>query len=173
MEHCSAISYGESDWHCDNEAEFTQWVKATQKSLVRFCRQIVNNWAEAEDMAQEAYIRAWQKRSSFKGESSLLTWQMAIARRVCLDYLRSSKRNLLLLDKQDITSIIDIDTKIDVQNALAKLKADDRIILYLRTGEELPFEEIAMVLGKNPAACRKRYERAKQKFEAAYSGMEG
>ena len=157
---------------CD-EAAFNEWVTKTQKALVRFCRQFVGDWSEAEDMAQEAYIRAWQKRSSFKGKSSLLTWQMSIARRVCLNRLRDRKKaNLMLLDKRDITSECDVITKVDVQCALEKLSIDDRIILYLRVGEDTPFEDIAKLLGRTASACRKRFERAKLRFEAAYSGME-
>jgi len=155
------------------KAAFNDWIQITQKPLVRFCRQFVNDWSEAEDMAQEAYMRAWQKRYSFKGKSSLLTWQMAIARRVCLDYLRSMKRiTLIPLDKHDTAPGNDIETRVDVQQALNKLSANDRIILYLRVGEDLPFEEIAQVLDQTAATCRKRFERAKQRFETAYSGRE-
>jgi RNA polymerase sigma-70 factor (ECF subfamily) len=156
-----------------DEAAFNEWVTKTQKALVRFCRQFVGDWSEAEDMAQEAYIRAWQKRSSFKGTSSLLTWQMSIARRVCLDRLRNRKKvSLVPLDERDITPECNIITKIDVQCALEKLSIDDRVILYLRVGEDMPFEDIAKVLGRTSSACRKRFERAKLRFEAAYSGME-
>jgi RNA polymerase sigma-70 factor (ECF subfamily) len=172
MEYCDAVPGAESAFSSD--AGFDDWVRETHKPLIRFCRQFMGDWAEAEDMAQEAYIRAWQKRGSFKGGSSLLTWLMAIARRVCLDRLRSLKRvQLVPFDERSAAPDHDAETKADVQCALAKLDADDRAILYLRAGEELPFEEIARVLGKTPAACRKRYERAKLRFEAAYGGREG
>ena len=157
---------------CD-EASFEEWVTTTQKPLVRFCRQFVNDWHEAEDIAQEAYILAWQKRDGFKGASSLLTWQMSIARRVCLDRLSSRKKvSLILLDKHDAAQERDIDIKVDVQRALERLSIDDRVILYLRVGEEMPYEDVARVLGRTAAVCRKRYERAKKRFEAAYSGLE-
>ena len=156
-----------------DKSDFDNWVIETQKPLIRFCRQMVGNWAEAEDMAQEAYIRAWEKRAGFKGGCSLLTWQTAIARRVCLDYLRRQKRvRIIPLDERAAAPSPDIEIKADVQSALAKLSADDRAVLYLRAGQEQPFEEISRVLKRSPAACRKRYERAKQKFEAAYGGRE-
>jgi len=154
-----------------NEAAFNDWIVSTQKSLVRFCRQIVGDWSEAEDMAQEAYIRAWQKRGMFKGESSLLTWQMSIARRVCLDHLRRSKRtNMVLFEECEASTEQDIDLVIDVQNALKKLDANDRILLYMRIGEEMTFDDISQVLGKSPVTCRKRFERVKKKFENTYNG---
>jgi len=154
----------------ESEAAFNCWVKTTQKSLVRFCRQFVNDWNEADDMAQEAYIRAWQKQSSFRGKSSLITWQMAIARRVCLDYLRKTKKmTTVQLNEHDTALANDIDTTIDVQRALQKLSEDDRVVLYLRTGEELSFDDIAQILALTAAACRKRYERAKSRFEAIYN----
>jgi len=156
-----------------DESSFVGWVQSTQKALVRFCRQFVGDWHEAEDLAQEAYMLAWRKRGSFRGESSLLTWQMAIARRVCLDRLRSRKKaELVQLSEFDAAPEFDIDTIVDVQQTLQKLSPDDRAILYLRVGEDMPFESIAKVLGQSSAACRKRYERAKQRFETAYSGKE-
>lgn len=154
-----------------DEASFSFWVADTQKSLVRFCRQFVGDWCEAEDIAQDAYLRAWEKRDTFKSGCSPLTWQMAIARRLCLDRLRTSKRiKLVPLDERDAALPQDVETKADVQCALAKLTADDRAILYLRVSEELPFEEIGRILNITPAASRKRFERAKQRFEAVYGG---
>lgn len=154
-----------------SEAAFSEWVLTTQKVLIRFCRQIVGDWIEAEDMVQEAYIRAWQKRDSYKGASSLLTWQMAIARRVCIDRLRSRKKVVFIpLDERDASTEHDVDTRIDVQRTLEKLDINDRLILYLRIGEDLPFEDISHALGRSVATCRKKYERAKKRFEIIYSG---
>jgi DNA-directed RNA polymerase specialized sigma24 family protein len=98
---------------------------------------------------------------------------MSIARRVCLDRLRNRKKaDLILLDERNITPECDVITKIDVQCALEKLSIDDRVILYLRVGEDMPFEDIAKLFSRTASACRKRFERAKLRFEAAYSGME-
>jgi RNA polymerase sigma-70 factor (ECF subfamily) len=151
------------------EDDFALWVVRTQKPLIRFCRQMVGDWAEAEDMAQEAFLRAWEKRASLKEECTLLTWQMAIARRVCLDRLRSVRRvKLLPLNERDAAPPLELEAKADVRRALESLNADDRAILYLRVQQELPFEEAARILGVGAAACRKRFERAKKRFEAAY-----
>ena len=174
MGDCISFASSKSLQYFDEQSSLEDWIRETQMPLIRFCRQFVDDWAAAEDMAQETYIRAWQKRGSFKGKSSLLTWHMAIARRVCLDHLRrSQKEKRTLIDESGIAHEHDIETKVDVQKALAKLSADDRAILYLRTAEELSFDEIAQILGKWPATCRKRYERAKQKFEIAYSIWKG
>jgi RNA polymerase sigma-70 factor (ECF subfamily) len=160
----------------DSEDDFSDWVCATQKALVRFCRQFVNDWAEAEDIAQEAYIRAWQKRHSFKGGSSLLTWQMAIAKRVCLDRLRILRRKAIMQFSDRSVSgqhaVDEVETKVDVERALSKLDAKDRAILYLRSGEDYDYETIAQIMGLSQAACRKRYERAKKRFEAVYGNKE-
>ena len=98
---------------------------------------------------------------------------MAIARRVCLDRLRSKKGVCLVsLDERDAVSANNVENKIDIQRALNKLNYDDRILLYLRIGQELSFMEVAQVLGRTDAACRKRFERAKKRFETAYRGGE-
>ena len=150
---------------------FNGWVAETQKPLIRFCQQYLNCWAEAEDAAQEAFLRAWRKRDTFKGNSSLLTWQMAIARRVCLDRLRWFKRTFTVpLDEQrNLTAEpMFCEVNMDVQRTLETLSAEDRGILYLRVHEDLSFEEICCILNLSPAACRKRYERAKKRFKEVY-----
>ena len=157
-----------------DRADFGRWVTETHKPLIRFCRQMVGDWAEAEDMAQEAYLHAWRKQGGFKGECSPLTWLMAIARRVCLDHLRRRKRDGAVgLDERRAASSPDSDARADVQSALTKLNAEDRAVLYLRVEYGLPFGEAGRVLGCGAAACRKRFERAKKRFEAAYGGREG
>lgn len=172
MEACDTYKTVQTGAFAD-EADFCRWVGETQKSLVRFCRQMVRDWSEAEDMAQEAYLRAWDKRASFKGRCALLTWQMAIARRVCLDHLRGRKRAAIVpLTECGAVNEPDADSRADVRRALEQLCADDRLILYLRVQEALPFEEIGRAMGKSAAACRKRYERAKQRFEDAYGDRE-
>jgi len=156
-----------------DEDTYKTWVTETRKQLIRFCFQIINNWSEAEDLAQETYIRAWQKRSSYRGDASVLTWHIAIARRVCIYRLRKLKRmKTNELNVFNSTPDYCIDTKIDVDRALQKLGADEKIILYLRVGEDLPFEEIAKILNRTPNACRKRFQRAKEKFKLTYSGKD-
>jgi len=178
MEICETVEIVGMHGAFADEAAFDTWVRQTQKPLVRFCRQFVGGWAEAEDMAQQAYLKAWEKRVSFRGKSSLLTWQMAIARRVCLDFIRRRKTvELVSLEDGEVARRSEFtnrssDTCADVRQTLSELNADDRAILYLRVGEEMPFGEVARVLHCTPAAARKRYERAKVRFETIYSGKE-
>lgn len=154
-----------------DEAAFAAWVTNTQKQLVRFCVQITNDWADAEDAAQEAYWRAWQKRKSFRGDCDLLTWVMAIAKRVCLDSLRGKRVVTLPLTLTDheAAPLVDHETAMDVQATLQRLPAADRALLYVHVHLDLPFESAARVWGISPAACRKRFERAKKRFEALYT----
>ena len=70
-------------------------VLAHRNALVTHCYRFLGSLQDAEEAAQETFIRAWQHRESFRGDSSTRTWLFSIATRVCLDLLRGRKRRIV------------------------------------------------------------------------------
>ncbi|MFD8141624.1 RNA polymerase subunit sigma-70 [Streptomyces sp. NPDC059708] len=66
--------------------------------LTRFCYRMLGSYAEAEDAAQEAMVRAWRSGDGFEGRSSARSWVYRIATNVCLDALAAAKRRALPMD---------------------------------------------------------------------------
>ena len=64
------------------------------------CYRMTGSLQDAEDLTQETLVRAWQKRSTFRGDSSLGTWLYRIATNACLDFLRGRKGRVLLLGSE-------------------------------------------------------------------------
>src|SRR5438128_2468199 len=71
---------------------FVEDLRTERGYVLRVCRNILTNEADAEDAAQIALLKAWQNRTRFRGESSVHTWVAAITRNVCHNYRRSNPR---------------------------------------------------------------------------------
>ncbi|WP_339156467.1 RNA polymerase subunit sigma-70 [Actinomadura luteofluorescens] len=72
-------------------AQFAQITERYRRELQVHCYRMLANYEDAQDMTQETFLRAWNKRETFKGHAALRTWLYRIATNACLDFLE--KRN--------------------------------------------------------------------------------
>ena len=75
-----------------SQAAFEQLVLDNQNRVYSLALRLVGDREEAADLAQEAFVRAWQGLGSFQGESSFSTWVYRLTTNVCIDYLRRQAR---------------------------------------------------------------------------------
>jgi RNA polymerase sigma-70 factor, ECF subfamily len=73
------------------------FIEASQGDVWRFAAHQVG-WAEADDVTQDVFVRAWRALPSFRGDSSARTWLLAIARRACVDARRRRSRRRRLTE---------------------------------------------------------------------------
>lgn len=76
-------------------------VEAYRGELIGYCYRMLGSATEADDAAQEALIRAWDKAATFRAASSLRSWVYSIATNVCLDMRRAPQRRALPMDVAD------------------------------------------------------------------------
>ena len=76
-------------------SEFAQLIERYRSELQLHCYRIVGSLEEAEDLVQDTFLRAWSKRQSFQGRSTVRAWLYGIATNASLDLLRRSKRRVL------------------------------------------------------------------------------
>ena len=77
----------------DNDiAAFEELVARYQNKILAFAARMLNDRDEAEDVAQEVFIRAYRSLDSFRGASSFSTWLYRIATNLCIDRTRTKKR---------------------------------------------------------------------------------
>lgn len=130
------------------------------------------NRADAEDVVQEAALRAFQRWQQFDPRYSFRVWFFTIAFRISTDHLRKLKRESLRLErqKQRITAPAAEPCAMEQQEAIQNIwkTAEQELgeyhfsVLWLSLGEELNNREIAQVLGKNVLSIRVALHRAKK-----------
>lgn len=119
---------------------------------------ITKNTEDAEEIAQDVFVKAYKKLNTFKGESKFSTWIYKIAYFASLDLLKKNKR---MVSFQDVSSLknMEIETvsngiqylhenerKKVIKEALLKLEEDERTIVSLYYFEELPLKEVAEIV---------------------------
>ena len=137
---------------------------AVRRYLFGMC----GDWEQAEDIAQEALLKAWSRREGFDGRSSVRTWLFTIARNSWLDRLRRKKTALQetsLEQAYDIaassghspaTAASHRELSAAIHGAMMRLPAEQREALALRESEAMTFEQIAGLLGVPTATVKSR-----------------
>jgi len=140
------------------------------------CLRILNDVHEAEDLMQEAFIHAFRKIDSFRGDANLGTWICRIAINKCLDHLKKRRVDLKFDDDWERKSTDSFDPNKNenydverIQSAMTQLPEGCRIVFYLYMFEEMDHKSIADKLGIKEASSRAQYARAKNKIKELIS----
>ena len=127
--------------------------------------------ASAEDVAQEAFIKAFREIGDFRKTSGFYTWLYRITVRICYDRLRCSsvKLETSLPDDFALAHNEDCDTRLLVESLLDRLSPPIRATLALRELEGLDYEEIADILRVPVGTVRSRLNTAREQFRKLYT----
>ena len=133
---------------------FDRLVVRYQRDVYRLCYRYVNNHEDANDLAQEAFLKAWRAIARFRGESAFSTWLYRIAVNACLNF-----RALRRPPTQDLPEALADplpgaaarmekgDEAQRVRAAVSRLPDRQRATLILKIYHELTHEEVAAILG--------------------------
>ncbi|HET7552764.1 MAG TPA: RNA polymerase sigma factor, partial [Gemmatimonadaceae bacterium] len=121
-------------------------------------RRMLGDEREVREAVQDIFVRAWERLASFRGESALGTWLHRLAVNVILERLRSAKRDAERLVDDDLSDAPiagrstggELDARIDIDAALARLPAGARMVFVLHDIEGYSHEEIATITGLAP-----------------------
>ena len=145
--------------------------------IFRFALWLAGESAEAEDITSETFIRAWVRFSTIRTET-LKAYLFTIARNVYLEQRRKRKRQVALDDVYPDPApgpdrVVDAQLELlRVQRVLQTLPEIDRAAFILRVQHELPYAEIARVLGISLAASRVKVHRVRKKLLATRARTE-
>lgn len=155
----------------DNES-FGQLYDLYIKKIYDFIYYKTLHKETAEDLTSKVFLKAWQSISRFNSAGgSFSAWLYQIARNAVIDHYRGQKNNRNIEDVWDLSSDEDLARDLDVKNKLAdiekylqKLSTEQRDIIIMRVWQELSYQEIAVITGKNAANCKVIFSRAIQKL---------
>jgi len=139
---------------CRGEAEaFGELIMRYQTSVFNVCYRILHERAEAEDMTQESFMRAYDRLHTFDLEREFGPWMRRVAANLCLNHLESQKVTAELNDERDADKGQRPETVTEVRErteqiraALASLPPHYRVVVELRHYQEMSYDEIAVEL---------------------------
>ena len=163
----------------DDQA-FGNLVNEYQKPVFSLCYRMLGNSRDAEDAAQESFIRAYRYLKKFDPNRSFATWLLSIAAHYCID--RTRKRRLPTVSADALPAEIIEDRnapnperefrqqekEILIQNLMNELKPTDRAAIVLRYWHEYSEVEIAQALDLTVSAVKRRLYRARKTLAGAW-----
>jgi RNA polymerase sigma-70 factor (ECF subfamily) len=145
------------------------FVRATQADVWRLCAYL-GDPAEADDLVQETYLRAFRALPRFAGRSTARTWLLAIARRTCADGIRERRRRPQVdgrVTDAEPRPVPDVSESVALRAVLAGLDPDRRQAFVLTQLVGLSYTEAAAVCGCPVGTIRSRVARAREDLVTA------
>jgi RNA polymerase sigma-70 factor (ECF subfamily) len=175
------VNENESEWlvraqQGDDEA-FAHVVKEYQRPVYNLCYRMLGNPNDAEDAAQETFLRAYKSLSRYDRNRSFATWLMSIASHYCIDLLRKKRLTTVSLDDDNKSwfepadpgphpeSVVSQWEKQEqVQELLEILSPKDRAAVVMRYWYDYSYKEIADMLSLTVSAVKSRLHRSRREL---------
>jgi RNA polymerase sigma-70 factor, ECF subfamily len=160
---------------------FDELVRRYRDAIVGLVRRYVKAPDDAEDVAQKAFVRAFEKIEGFRGESSFRTWLHRIAVNLALNHIRGQDR-LQPLELDDVAAftgslgterLVAAEVWRKVHERLAELPPKQRLVVELRLFHELSFKEVAAVADCSEDSAKMNYHHAVKKLRALLPNVRG
>ena len=153
--------------------EYAYFVKKYSQQVLDFTVRMVSCMADAEELAQNAFIKAFNKFEKFEQRASFLTWVSRIAYNESINHLRRRKLHYVDIDEVPIADCNLLDDELSTGNeeriklmeeAINILPPDERMLVHLYYYEDKPLNEIAYVMDVEPNALAVRLHRIRKKL---------
>ena len=161
-----------------DKAAFGKLIEAFQGPVYNLAYRMLNNSGEAEEAAQEAFVRAWTRLHTYDPKRKFSTWLLSITSNYCIDQIRKRRALLLSIDeplpphpaltadktKGPEAQLATSEQQRLVQGLLQELPEDYRTAVILRYWQEMSYEEIAETTGSSISAIKSRLFRARKQL---------
>jgi RNA polymerase sigma-70 factor (ECF subfamily) len=159
-----------------NVAAFSYLVDKYQNMVYALALKLLKKPEEAEEMAQDTFVKAYQKLDTYEGKSKFSTWLYSITYNACISELRKRRIEFSSLDDQRITEQDEIrmhdyfsETKKEDQErylnqALSRLPEDDQVLVTLYYYENQSMDEISLITGLTVSNIKVKIHRARKKM---------
>jgi RNA polymerase sigma-70 factor (ECF subfamily) len=169
------------------EAAFRELFETYRDRVFNLAARLLGNPADAEDVSQEAFVTVFRKIHEFRFSSRFYTWLYRVVFNLCVDHRRKATAYVLpTAARNEGESLLSLvpdpgpgpseqlaegeDRKRKVERALRKLSEPLRAVVVLRYIEDMPYEEIADVLGISLGTVKSRLNRAHQFLQEVLGG---
>ncbi|MDD5759823.1 MAG: sigma-70 family RNA polymerase sigma factor [Desulfobulbaceae bacterium] len=165
-----------------DKAAYERLVRLYQDRVYSLCRHLLSNAHEAEDAAQDSFIKAYRNLSHFTPDASFYTWLYRITVNTCLDYKKRPFFSSLFMRSSDDEEFQAWELPDELsperlyeskqmgqalQRALQKISPKFKVVIVLKEMEGLTYEEIAEVLDVSMGTVKSRISRAREELVVA------
>jgi RNA polymerase sigma-70 factor, ECF subfamily len=161
------------------QSAFEQIVRRYQRPMVNLIARMTGDRGHAEDLAQEAFVKAFRSLPAFDTTRRLSSWLFRIAHNTAIDALRRPRHQMVSIDARTREARESVSTPVAprepdpverealghaLEAAMNRLRPDFRAAVALRYDEGLPFDEIGHVMGIPEATARSHVHRARKEL---------
>lgn len=150
-----------------NVEPFDELVRRHEVKIHNLCYKMLKNYDDAKDMAQETFLKAYRSIKNFDGRSRFTTWLYRIAVNNCINFMKKTrpseeiKDEILDVPKDDpVERYKNKKLKDTIYSAIAKLPEVQKSVFTLRALEDLPYQEISVILKKPVNTVKVNYHLA-------------
>jgi RNA polymerase sigma-70 factor (ECF subfamily) len=167
-----------------NKQSFGRLVEAYQRPVYNLTYRLLGNPQEAEEAAQETFLRAYARLRQYDGGHKFSTWIFSIANHHCIDRLRKRRAQYVSIDDNPVLQNLEGETPrpeehvlkqeqtLELQTLLDRLEPEYRTPLVLRYWEDNSYEQIAETMGLTVPAVKSRLFRARKQMADLYQSAE-
>jgi RNA polymerase sigma-70 factor, ECF subfamily len=175
-----------------DRSAFDKLVLRHQDRVFNLCYRLLGDREEANDCAQEVFVKVYRSLKTFRGTASFSTWLCAIAVNTCRNRLRSKEhrfwRKVVRIDPtpegerqpgvveladpapSPLAQLTQKEQERLLQEAINSLPQEARAVIVLRDVEGLSYEEITQITGYNPGTVKSKLARARQRLRECIGG---
>jgi len=161
---------------------FSELVERYQSKVYSLALRMCGSEDDAFDLAQDAFVRAWQSLGSYRFDAAFSSWLFRLTSNICIDYLRKKKRSKVIsltfeddegeevqLELPDPgptpeQALLRAEERAMLAEAMNALPVEARQILTLRAIDALSYEQIAEVMGLPEGTVKSRLSRAREQL---------
>jgi RNA polymerase sigma-70 factor (ECF subfamily) len=158
------------------EKMFNEMVRRYHSRIYWVARRMVKSHEDADDIAQEVFVRAYTALENFRGDSNIYTWLYRIAVNLSINHIRKQKVRKLM-DITDYLPFLAKDAEQDkgmmhdenvslIERAIETLPEKQRAVFIMRYYDELPYEQISAILGTSVGGLKANFHHAVKKVAA-------
>jgi RNA polymerase sigma-70 factor (ECF subfamily) len=158
------------------EKMFNEMGRRYHSRIYWVARRMVKSHEDADDIAQEVFVRAYTALENFRGESNIYTWLYRIAVNLSINHIRKQKVRKLM-DITDYLPFLAKDAEQDkgmmhdenislIEQAIETLPEKQRAVFIMRYYDELPYEQISAILGTSVGGLKANFHHAVKKVAA-------
>jgi RNA polymerase sigma-70 factor, ECF subfamily len=172
-----------------DEYAFELLVRRHQTSILNFIYRFIGNRAQADDLAQEVFLRIWKAAQTYEPKAKFTTWAYRITTNLCLNELKSPGRRCNqfrsseskggtdseYVDENALSAedlLLARERRRQISDCLQTLPENQRMALILKRYEDLSYQEISQIIGCSVAAVESLLVRAKKNFQENFARRE-